>query len=63
MFKFIFGNDEYKTNHFDAAMGLYEQVYMQDIRNGFNTEVATASAEAAAEAYMTQYLSFKERGL
>lgn len=63
MLKFIFGNNEYKVNHLDTAMALFEQVYMHDIRAGFATDVAQASAEKAAENYMTQYLIFKERGL
>lgn len=64
MFKFIFGtSDEYKMNHLDAAMSMFEQVYMNDVRSGFSTDVAQASAEKASEDYMTQYLNFKERGL
>lgn len=63
MFAKLFGGREWKTNHLDAAMALYEQVYLNEIRLGYKTEVAQASAEAAAENYMTQYMNFKERGL
>lgn len=59
----LFGNREWKTNHLDSAMALYEQVYLNDIRAGFSVEVANTSATAASENYMSQYLSFKERGL
>lgn len=62
MFNWMKGN-EYKMNHTDAAMSIFEQVYLSDVRAGFSTDVAAASAETAAEAYMSQYLSFKERGL
>jgi len=63
MFNGLFGTKEYKVNHLDYAMALYEQVYMNDIRTGFSVEVANASATAASENYMSQYLSLKERGL
>lgn len=63
MFGSLFGVREHKVNHLDAAMALYEQVYLNEIRAGYKIEVARASAEAAAEDYMTQWLNFKERGL
>jgi len=62
MFDWLF-NREYKRDHTATAMDIWEQVYLNDVRNGFTTDVAKASAEAAAEDYMTQYLAFKERGL
>lgn len=63
MFNGLFGTKEYKVNHLDTAMALYGDVYLNEIRTGYSIEVARASAGAAAEDYMTQYLSFKERGL
>lgn len=63
MFAKLFGGREWKTNHLDAAMALYEQVYLNEIRVGYTTEVAQASAQAAAEEYVNQWLNFKERGL
>ena len=62
MFEGLF-NREYKRNHVDSAMDVWEQVYLNDVRAGFAVDLAKASAEAAAEDYMSQYLSFKERGL
>ena len=64
MLSFSMGKqNDWKVNHLDAAMALFEQVYLNEIRLGYKTEVAQASAEAAAENYMAQYMSFKERGL
>lgn len=63
MFKLNFGSDEYKMNHLDAAMSMYEQAYLNDVRAGFSVDVAAASAEHAAESYIAQWLAFKERGL
>lgn len=63
MFSDIFGTKERKINHLDEAMLMYEQVYLNEVRMCYGIEVARASAEAAAEDYITQYLSFKERGL
>ena len=53
MFSGLFGTREYKVNHLNAAMSLYEQVYLNDIRAGFSVEVANASATAASENYMS----------
>lgn len=63
MFDWLFSKSGYKIDPLNEAMSLYEQAYMNDIRGGFSVEVAEASAVAAAEGYMTQYLVFKERGL
>lgn len=63
MFNGLFGTKEYKVNHLDEAMALFKQVYSLEINRGYSTDVASASAAGSAESYMTQYLTFKERGL
>lgn len=59
MFKWLLGN---QTNHLDAAMALYGDIYMREINHNFSSEVAEQSAQAAADAYLNYYNSLKESG-
>ena len=61
MFSWLMGKD--KIDPVEQAMLMYKQCYVNDICNGYSVETAEESGVRAAESYMTQYLSFKERGL
>lgn len=58
----MFGRKFYE-HYLSTAMNLFQDVYLHFIRSGVTTAAAYASASAAAENYMTQYLTFRERGL
>lgn len=55
--------DNYKTDFREEAMSLFREVYKEQLRVGHELETALKAAEAAAESYMAQVNSFKERGL